>query len=191
MTEQTATFALGCFWSPDARYGALPGVLRTRVGYTGGTTENPTYYQIGDHSEAVQLDFDPELISYSELLQEALREGAFGQHSNNRQYRSAVFYHNPQQQTEAHAAGIQELEAAGIFTRAEEYHQKHFLQHGPEAREFFARYPTSEAFTDATETARANAIASGRLNRDQIQALLPSLNISAATREMLLEHAKT
>ena len=185
---QTATFALGCFWSPDARFGALPGVIRTRVGYTGGKTEGPTYYQMGDHREAVQLDFDPALISYSDLLQEALREGDFGGHSTNRQYRSAVFYHTSEQQAEARAAGIQELEAAGVFTRAEEFHQKHFLQHGPEAREFFAKYPTAEAFTDATETARANAIASGRLSRDQVRALLPSLAISSATRELLLGH---
>lgn len=188
-TLQTATFALGCFWSPDARFGGLEGVLRTRVGYTGGTTGHPSYYELGDHSEAVQLDFNPDLLSYRQLLEVALHEGDFGRPCPLRQYRSAVFYHSPEQQAEARAAGIRELEAAGDFTRAEDYHQKHFLQHGPERREFFARYPTNQAFADSTETARANAIASGRLTHHEILAILPSLVISEETRRLLLEHA--
>lgn len=187
---QIATFALGCFWSPDARFGALPGVIRTRVGYTGGTTENPSYYELGDHSEAVQLDFDPTLISYSQLLEEAVRAGAFGGKPPKRQYRSVVFYHTPEQEAEAQAAGIKQVEAAGIFTRAEDYHQKHFLQHGPEGQEFLARYPTIEAFTDSTVAARANAIASGRLTHDEILALLPTLGVTARTRDYLLDHAR-
>lgn len=187
---QVATFALGCFWSPDARFGALPGVLRTRVGYTGGTTESPSYYQLGDHSEALQVDFDPALISYRQLLEEAFAAGGFGRKSPNRQYRSAVFYHTPEQQSEAGAAGIIEVEAAGVFTRAEDYHQKHYLQHGPEGREFLARVPSLEAFTDSTEAARANAIASGRLSQAEILALLPSLAVSPQTRHLLLEHAR-
>jgi len=187
---QVATFATGCFWSPDAQFGALQGVIRTRAGYAGGTSESPGYYQLGDHSEAVQLDYDPALISYAQLLQEALRAGIFGRKALMRQYRSVVFYHNPEQRDEAQAAGITELEPAGIFTRAEDYHQKHFLQHGPEGREFLARYPSIEAFTDSTEAARANAIASGSLTHDQILALLPSLGVSAETRQLLLEHAR-
>lgn len=187
---QLATFALGCFWSPDAQFGSLPGVIRTRVGYTGGTTENPSYDRLGDHSEAIQLEFDPSLISYRQLLQEAIREGGFGHKSPNRQYRSAVFYHSSEQQAEAAAEGLLEVEVAGVFTRAEDYHQKHFLQHGPEGQEFLARYPSFDAFTDSTETARANAIASGRLTLEEILALLPSLAVSAETRQLLLEHAR-
>lgn len=164
-------------------------MLRTRVGYTGGTTESPNYEQLGDHSEAVQLDFDPGLISYRQLLAEALSAGGFGRNQPNRQYRSVVFYHTLEQRSEAEAAGIIELEAAGPFARAEDYHQKHFLQHGPEAREFLERSFSFEAFTDSTEAARANAIASGRLTGDEILAILPSLRVGAETCRLLLEHA--
>ena len=60
---ETATFALGCFWGPDASFGALEGVVRTRVGYAGGSSENPTYEMIGDHTETIEIDYDPEVIS--------------------------------------------------------------------------------------------------------------------------------
>src|SRR6056297_2299392 len=53
---ETATFGMGCFWGPDARFGAMPGVVRTRVGYAGGTTPDPTYHDLGDHTEVVQIE---------------------------------------------------------------------------------------------------------------------------------------
>ncbi|HKL87365.1 MAG TPA: peptide-methionine (S)-S-oxide reductase, partial [Salinibacter sp.] len=59
-----ATFALGCFWRPDALFGALDGVVRTRVGYAGGTTATPSYDDIGDHIEAVQVEYDPSALDY-------------------------------------------------------------------------------------------------------------------------------
>jgi len=69
LDSETATFALGCFWGPDASFGALEGVVRTRVGYAGGTTEGPTYKMIGDHTETIEIDYDPAVISYRELLE--------------------------------------------------------------------------------------------------------------------------
>ena len=65
---ETATFALGCFWGPDVTFGAVEGVVRTRVGYAGGTTADPTYRDIGDHSEALQVDYDPDAVSFDELV---------------------------------------------------------------------------------------------------------------------------
>ena len=56
---ETATFGLGCFWGPDGRFGALEGVVRTRVGYAGGTRTDPSYHALGDHTEVLQVDFDP------------------------------------------------------------------------------------------------------------------------------------
>jgi hypothetical protein len=60
---ETATFALGWFWGPDSRFGSIKGVIRTRVGYTGGKKKNPTYHSLGDHSESIQIDYDPSMIS--------------------------------------------------------------------------------------------------------------------------------
>jgi peptide-methionine (S)-S-oxide reductase len=147
----TATFAAGCFWGVEQRFAALPGVTSTEVGYTGGTTENPTYDEVctskTGHAEAVRLEYDPDRTSYEELL------GAFfGLHDPTQwnrqgpdfgsQYRSAVFYHDEAQEKAARAA-IEQLtdssvfarkivtavEPAGPWWRAEEYHQKYFEKH--------------------------------------------------------------
>ena len=147
----TATFAAGCFWGVEQRFAALPGVTSTEVGYTGGTTENPTYKAVcgnsPGHAEAVRLEFDPERISYEELL-----AAFFGMHDPTQwnrqgpdfgsQYRSAVFFHDEKQQKSAQAA-IDQLGESGVFKRkivtqvvpagpwwrAEEYHQKYFEKH--------------------------------------------------------------
>ena len=147
----TATFAAGCFWGVEQRFAALPGVTSTEVGYTGGTTESPTYEDVCSHrtghAEAVRLDYDPERISYQELLAHFFsthdptqwnRQGPdFGS-----QYRSAVFFHDAAQEKAARAA-IEQLTASGVFKRkivtlvepagpwwrAEEYHQKYFQKH--------------------------------------------------------------
>ena len=66
---ETATYAMGCFWGPDSLFGSLDGVIRTRVGYAGGTTESPTYHNIGDHTETIQIDYNPAKISYEQLLE--------------------------------------------------------------------------------------------------------------------------
>lgn len=66
---ETAAFALGCFWGAEAQFGCLPGIVYTRVGYAGGTKENPTYHNLGDHTETVQVVYDPSEISYEELQQ--------------------------------------------------------------------------------------------------------------------------
>ena len=147
----TATFAAGCFWGVEQRFAALPGVSSTEVGYTGGTTENPTYEQVCSnktgHAEAVRLEFDPGQVSYEELL-----AAFFGMHDPTQwnrqgpdfgsQYRSAVFFHDAAQEKAARAA-IEHLTESGVFKRkivtlvepagpwwrAEEYHQKYFQKH--------------------------------------------------------------
>lgn len=147
----TATFAAGCFWGVEQRFAALPGVTSTEVGYTGGTTEDPTYKDVCSsktgHAEAVRLEYDSERISYEELL-----AAFFGMHDPTQwmrqgpdygsQYRSAVFFHDEAQEKAARAAVEQltesgvfkkkivtQVEPAGAWWRAEEYHQKYFEQH--------------------------------------------------------------
>jgi len=147
----TATFAAGCFWGVEQRFAALPGVTGTEVGYTGGTTPQPSYEQVCSHTtghaEAVRLEYDPQRISYEELL-----AAFFGMHDPTQlnrqgpdvgdQYRSAVFFHAPQQEKAARSA-VEQLTESGVFKRpivtqiaaapewwrAEEYHQKYFEKH--------------------------------------------------------------
>ena len=152
MTEK-ATFAAGCFWGIEAAFRKLDGVTATRVGYTGGTTANPTYKQVcrggTGHAEAVEVTFDPPLVSYDQLLE--VFWSSHNPASRNRQglnigsqYRSAIFTHSPAQASaaqttrETQRANLRwprrtiatEIEAAGPFYEAEEYHQQYFEKSG-------------------------------------------------------------
>ena len=135
---ETATFGLGCFWGPDASFGALDGVVRTRAGYAGGTKTDPTYHSLGDHTEVVQVAFDPDVIGYSELV-----ERAFRQHDPHSQTRKAQYQNVVLTETQAQGAALAEflrkrgLEPDAIGTRieqltrfytAEAYHQKYKLR---------------------------------------------------------------
>jgi peptide-methionine (S)-S-oxide reductase len=151
-SKEVATLGGGCFWCLEAVYVELNGVERVESGYAGGTVPNPSYYDVcagtTGHAEVVQLTFDPQVISFREILEVFFtihdpttlnRQGA----DEGTQYRSVIFYHTPQQQATA-AQVIQELTAARIwnapivtevtaltdFYRAEDYHQ-----------EFYARNP--------------------------------------------------
>jgi peptide-methionine (S)-S-oxide reductase len=147
---EKATFAAGCFWGVEAAFRQVPGVVGTQVGYTGGTVENPDYKLVCSgttgHAEAVEVEFDPERVSYDELL-----DVFWANHNpttRNRQgfdvgsqYRSAVYYHSPEQEAALRASRdraqedlrkeiVTEIEPAGPFYRAEEYHQRYFEKSG-------------------------------------------------------------
>jgi peptide-methionine (S)-S-oxide reductase len=147
---QRATFAAGCFWGVEAAFRELDGVLDVTVGYTGGTSSDPTYEQMcggaTGHAEAVEVIFDPATVSYRQLLDTFWhihnpttlnRQGwDFGS-----QYRSAVFFHDPEQERLAVATRESEQESlvkpivteivpATSFYRAEEYHQRYFERSG-------------------------------------------------------------
>lgn len=193
---QTATFAMGCFWGTEARFGALSGVLRTRVGFGGGTTPNPTYGSIGDHAEVVQVDFDPEQITYEQLL-EAFWEGvAPTEKPGWRQYSNAILYHDEAQQRAALASrkALEQKLAAKVttavvpvtFTLAEDYHQKYYLRQTPQvAEEFLELYPALEEFTNSTAAARINAYLGGYGSQQQFEQDLPRLGLSEAARQSL------
>jgi peptide-methionine (S)-S-oxide reductase len=153
MSIEKATFGAGCFWGVEAAFAAIPGVTATAVGYEGGATERPTYKDVctdqTGHAEVVELDFDTAKVSYEKLL-----SAFFELHdptTMNRQgpdwgtqYRSAIFYHSPEQQAQAQAkieqltAGgaylpkriVTKIEPAETFWRAEEYHQKYLEKRG-------------------------------------------------------------
>ena len=147
-----ATFAAGCFWGVGAAFRAVPGVVATTVGYSGGSFPNPTYHDVctgrTGHAEVVQVEFDPERVSYQELLRvfwenhdptTLNRQGP----DHGTQYRSAIFFHTPEQQAAALAAKQQlersgaykrpivtEITPASAFYRAEEYHQQYLEKRG-------------------------------------------------------------
>lgn len=147
-----ATFAAGCFWGVEDAFRQVKGVTSTTVGYTGGATKNPTYKEVctdrTGHAEAVDVEFDPQQVSYRELL--ALFFQSHDPTTLNRQgpdfgsqYRSAIFFHDAEQEKEAREAKAA-LEKAGVFKRpivtqivpapefyrAEDYHQQYFEKQG-------------------------------------------------------------
>jgi peptide-methionine (S)-S-oxide reductase len=147
---QRATFAAGCFWGAEQVFGEIDGVLRTAVGYTGGHTDDPTYEKVCSHAtghaEAVEVWFDPDVVSYDQLVQTFWqihdpttlnRQGwDFGD-----QYRSAIFVHDDDQADRAAASRDREQESlvrpivteitpAARFHVAEGYHQKYFSRRG-------------------------------------------------------------
>lgn len=151
MTEQIATLAGGCFWCLESAYDRLRGVREVISGYMGGHLDHPTYEQVcrGDsgHAEVVQIRFDADTIGYRDLLEVlfTLHDPTTLNRQGNdigTQYRSAVFWHSPEQR-EAAQAMIAELDAADAFGRpivtqvvpadtfwpAEDYHQRYFERH--------------------------------------------------------------
>ncbi|XP_073947011.1 methionine sulfoxide reductase A [Choristoneura fumiferana] len=134
-----ATFGMGCFWSNDSLFGATLGVIRTRVGYAGGTTKNPHYRSLGDHTEVIELDYDPKTVSFEDLLEMFWANHEYGLTTKlKRQYQSMILYHDEEQRTAAQASYKEvalrfgelrtEIAPATTFYPAEDYHQKYRLQ---------------------------------------------------------------
>ncbi len=164
---RTATFAMGCFWGPDALFGALPGVVRTRVGYAGGNESFPTYRNLGGHTETVQLDYDPGVTDYIELLNTFMSHHDTS-YTTSVQYRSMIFYHNREQEALALKAKDEDPSVNTVIRRyshfyiAEDYHQKYHLStHGSLYRAFRSIYPGMKDFVDSTGVARVNGYVSG------------------------------
>ena len=147
-----ATFAAGCFWGVEAAFRQVEGVVSTAVGYTGGTLKNPSYQDVctdqTGHAEVVQIEYDPTKVPYDDLLgvfwkihdpTTLNRQGP----DTGAQYRSAIFFHSPEQESAAKAskhrleqAGaykrpiVTEITPASEFYRAEDYHQQYLEKRG-------------------------------------------------------------
>lgn len=197
----TATFAMGCFWCPDAVFGGLPGVVRTRVGYAGGTKKNPTYHDLGDQTESIQVDFDPSRISYARLLEVFWSSHHPSGGAYKRQYLSAIWVHDDGQKRLALASKVREEDRRGKaleteiaplreFTLAEDYHQKYELRcDGDLIGEFRAFYGDAQ-LVHSTAAARVNAAIGGHIPRAQLQAEIEGYGLSAKARERLLHAAR-
>ena len=147
-----ATFAAGCFWGVEATFRQIPGVTSTRVGYTGGQMDKPTYKDVctdrTGHAEAVEVDYDPAKVRYEDLLNvfwenhdptQLNRQGP----DWGSQYRSAIFFHSPEQQSTAQASKdalekehrfskpvVTQIVPAVEFFAAEDYHQQYLEKRG-------------------------------------------------------------
>lgn len=152
MVSEKATFGAGCFWGVEAAFRRLPGVSSTAVGYMGGTLKNPTYRDVctdkTGHAEVVEVTYDPAHVSYADMLKvfwdnhdptQLNRQGP----DYGKQYRTAIFYHSPEQEAAARASKaeleqsgkyrrpiVTEITPASDFWRAEEYHQQYLEKHG-------------------------------------------------------------
>ncbi|WP_323676189.1 peptide-methionine (S)-S-oxide reductase [Halorubellus sp. PRR65] len=172
-SEETRTFtaALGCFWGPDATFGALPGVVRTRVGYAGGTESEPTYERIGDHSEVVQVDYDPEETTFPALVDDAVGMHDPTRQPAKRQYHHVLF-HETDGERETIEAALDALAVPSVetrveplasFTLAEPYHQKFNLRGKRWATDAFddAGYDRADV-RESPAAAKLNAELAGR-----------------------------
>jgi len=169
---ETATFGLGCFWGPDARFGALDGVVRTRVGYAGGTETDPSYHALGDHTEVFQVDFDPGRTSYRALAGRALDAHDPNRRVPKTQYQNVLFAATAaQRETLATLLEERGLEADAIGTRierldrfylAEDYHQKHSLRGTPGLQSVFEELGYDDAeLRESPAAAVLNGAAAG------------------------------
>jgi peptide-methionine (S)-S-oxide reductase len=157
--SQKATFAAGCFWGVESAFRTVDGVVDTQVGYIGGTRENPTYREVCSgrtgHAEALEITFDPDVITYKQLVElfwrvhdptQVNRQGP----DRGTQYRSAIFVHSPEQKEIAKQSKADlesskkwskpiatEIVPATTFWRAEEYHQRYFEKNGSPVCHFF------------------------------------------------------
>ncbi|UFU00649.1 peptide-methionine (S)-S-oxide reductase MsrA [Radiobacillus kanasensis] len=198
---ETATLGMGCFWGPDSLFGSLPGVIHTKVGFTGGTTENPTYRQMGDHTETVQITYDSDKISYGEILHtfwsnhNAVKDRFY----KERQYLSILLHHNEEQEIVARrvkkewkeklAAEIQtEFQPLHRFFQAEDHHQKYNLKRFKKAtttiRELF---PKESDFVNATIVARLNGFVKEHGKMEQIEEEIETWHLSLDTKDELLQ----
>ncbi len=175
----------------------MKGVYRTRVGYAGGSLENPNYRNLGDHTETFQIDYDPDIISYEEILQVFWDNHNPIVGSRTRQYMSIIITHDEDQQKVAleSKAAVEEKLGTTVpteivsldkFYLAEDYHQKYYLQSvkGLSA-EIKAYYPVFSGFIDSTAAARLNGYIGGYGNAEQLAEEMESYGLSPDGEKLL------
>ena len=173
-------------------------MIRTRVGYAGGSKENPTYYNLGDHTETVQIDYDPDQISYQELLDIFWNSHNAARPPLSTQYKSIIFYHNEEQkrlaleskarrEAELNEPVLTEIVPYSEFYLAEDYHQKYYLSGVPDLKkELTAIYPDINDFINSTAVSRINGYVVGNGNMETLQAEIDSYGLSPAAKQRLL-----
>lgn len=173
-------------------------MYRTRVGYSGGTKENPSYYNLGDHTETLEVDFDPKVISYRELSKIYWESHNPCYKVGMRQYMSIVFYHNEEQRiiSEEFKESFEkrfgrvytELQAYSKFYLAEAYHQKYYMQLQKRFMEEFSDiYPNMKEFINSTAAARINGYVKGYGSHSQLEKEINTLGLSEEGKRLLAD----
>lgn len=177
-------------------------MIRTRVGYAGGLKDNPNYHHIGDHTETVQVDYDPQRITYPQLLEVFWQNHDPTSQSWSRQYKHAVFTHDERQRLLAMASKAEmekkigrtvksEVAPLNTFTLAEDYHQKYILKQNYQLnREMSRIYPHHGDLVNSTAAARLNGYASGHGDNDQLAREIDNLGLTDAGKETLTDMLK-
>jgi methionine-S-sulfoxide reductase len=193
---ERAYFAMGCFWGSEALLASAPGVVATRVGFSGGTLPDPNYSAIGDHVETVEVLYDPAIISYSKLLQH------FWHHHNSRakpifrQYASAVFCVEKEQlklakaereawQTVGEEKILTAILPATEFYAASEKHQKYYLQQDPV---LLKSLPAKERLSTLLAT-KLNAVSGRAGSREDLEQALAEFGIDTESQGVLFSRA--
>ena len=168
------------------------------MGYSGGTKPSPTYRSLGDHTETIQIDYDPARITYLQLLNIFWDSHDPTGHSWSKQYRNIIFYHNEDQKRTAEETRdymaaqlgrqvLTDIEPAATFYPAEDYHQKFRLQQDPAlTAEYDALYPDMKDFVNSTAVSRVNGYLGGYGNLAQLKKEINSLGLSPEGRKRLL-----
>lgn len=177
-------------------------MVRTRVGYAGGTRPNPTYRSLGDHTEVVEVVFDPSRIAYGELLRVFWDSHDPTARAWSRQYRSVILYRSEDQRREAEASRDREaarlgrpvrtaVEPLASFTPAEDYHQKYYLrQDAGLMGELRAAYARPGDLVASTVAARLNGLLGGNGSEERVRAEIDRYGLSRPSRERVLDLAR-
>lgn len=176
-------------------------MIRTRVGYAGGSKDNPTYYNLGDHTETVQIEYNPDQISYQELLDVFWNSHNAATPPYSVQYKSIIFYHDEEQkrlaleskaqhEAEQNTIILTEILPYARFYLAEDYHQKYYLSNVPDLnKELTAIYPDINDFINSTAVARVNGYVGGNGDTETLRQEIDSYGLSPAAEQRLLEIA--
>lgn len=177
-------------------------MVRTRVGYAGGQKKNPTYHDLGDHTETLQIDFDPTQVTYETLLDTFWKTHNPCAKAYSRQYMSAIFYHNAAQKRLAETTRDRAAEMWGKsiatallpateFTLAEAYHQKYMLRrHRALFRDFRAMYPDETDLVHSMAAAKVNGYLGGHGAATLLAQEIDAFGLSEEGRQALLERCR-
>jgi methionine-S-sulfoxide reductase len=171
-------------------------VVRTRVGYAGGRKANPTYHSLGDHTETIQVDYDPQQVSFDALLDVFWASHSPTARSWSRQYASFIFVHTAEQREQAEASLKREEAKLGrkifteivdysSFTLAEDYHQKYRLRNSSLEKEYLTIYPDVLDFVNSTAVTRVNGYLIGHGTPEQLESEIETLGLSDISKEKL------